>query len=800
MAKKFDKTQRLSRAEKNANDKEYYRHKMDELDTRSSSIRYNGVSEYTRRKVNYDLYNNIIDHSDFAHVCAPYGAEVGELPTKMVNRDISSPRIKAIEGMESKRPFPWKPVAVNPEATTRKEEEEYSLIREYVVAEIIKPIKAEIEAKYAEQTRGQKLTHEEKQKIQEQIAQELDAKTPDRVKKYMQRKHQDPAEVMSQQILNYLMHEQRIKGKFSKGWKHANLSAYEVYFVGIENDKPIMRVANSARFEYERSPDNDFIEDSNWATYEMRMTPGEIAAIWGDEIGEAKIDELFEDYEHYAEKGYLDRVFDFSQPDTDRFDDDDKFVRVLHCNWKGLRKIGWLTYIDKHGDTQLDYVDEEYKLDPENGDIDIEWEWVEEAYQGYKIGKDIYAQMEPVPGQFKDLNTLHECKLSYYGVSYDDLNSVPTCPMDRMKPYQYYYNIVMYRLENLLASDKGKKVLMNLDAIPDESGIDIKKWQYFFESTPFMWFNTDEEGSKYQDANSIAKVIDMSLVSDISKYIDIAEYLEKKCGKAVGIPDEAIGDIAPSAEVGNTRQQMASVSNILEPMFQLHTQVKKNVLQALIEAAKVAYVEKDPGILSYILDDMSLQQFTIDKDLLDNSTIGIFVTDTTKAEEAKQMIQQLAHAAMQNDKAKLSDVITIIREDNLQEAEEILKVAEQKAEERDARAAEMQRKSEQEKMAREAEEAKLEREHDLDKIRLEEGLKTARELKKQAMLSVGFNENKDMDGDGKLDVLEIARDGIDADIRAKEHRLERDKFQHQKKVDDKELKIKEKQANKPKNK
>ena len=42
-------------------------------------------------------------------------------------------------------------------------------------------------------------------------------------------------------------------------------------------------------------------------------------------------------------------------------------------------------------------VSEIYKLDKSVGDIDIEWEWLPEIHEGYKIkvGRDIYVRTGP---------------------------------------------------------------------------------------------------------------------------------------------------------------------------------------------------------------------------------------------------------------------------------------------------------------------------------------------------------------------------------------------------------------------
>jgi hypothetical protein len=375
----------------------------------------------------------------------------------------------------------------------------------------------------------------------------------------------------------------------------------------------------------------------------------------------------------------------------------------------------------------------------------------------------------------------------------DNMNSEVTCPVDRMVPYQYWVNIFSYRLEMLLASDKGKKILMNINAIPESSGMDIEKWQYFFESTPFMWYNPNEEGVGYSDVNTLAKELDLSLVSDIGKYIDLILSLDEACGKSVGLNDAVLGQIAPSAEVGNTKQQIVQTSYILEPYFDMHNHTKKNVLQALIEAAKVAYRENPPGALSYIWDDMSIRTFEVDQGMLEASGIGLFVEDSSDASEIKETLKTFAHAALQNQKAELSDVLSIARQEGSQEAEEILRAAEEKRRQDEFGEAERKRKADAEEAQKQRDHQKEQWAHDLNKIKLTEKLKTEREIKKQLILSAGFNEDKDLDNDGILDIVELARDSSNAQIEARKQNLEERKFEHQKTMDKKELQQKKKE-------
>lgn len=782
--------ERVSFATKNANNKAWYKEQADLLDANHYDSIYDisGVSIHKKMKVNYDLFNNILNLSDFEYVCKPYGAEVGELPASMVNRDIVSGPVKAMLGMEMKRPFSWNIIATNPEATTRKEQEEFGRLRDYVVSQVLSPIRQQIEQRKAAEVQGRELTPEEAQRISEEIEQQLQAQTPEEVKRYMQREHQDPAEIMSTQLLNYLIQKLDVRRKFNNAFKHSMLSAVGVMYVGVLGDEPQAWNVNSIRFNSDRSPDLDFIEDGEWATCSYRMTPSEIIRYFGKELTTTEIDLIYASWSG----GKRFDTEDFFAVDERRNDyNDNSTIEVVHCVWKALRKIGFLTYLDNTGTEQMKLVDENYKINKDFGDIKIEWEWIPEVYETWKIkvAEPLYKSMRPLPGQFKDLDNLHYCKLPYYGYVYDNMNSEPTSLMDRLKIYQYYYNIVMYRLELLLASDKGKKVLMNIGAIPSSSGIDIEKWQYFFESTPFMWYDPQEEGNNYNDVNTIAKTIDLSLASDIQKYIEIAEYLRKQAGQSVGITDAVQGQIGPNDAVNNTRQNLVQSSHIIEPYFELHNYMKRNVLQALIENAKVAYSGKNVQKLSYVLDDMSLATFELDPAMLDNSTLGLFISNSARAEEVKELIRNLTHAALQNQTVEFSDVISVIRQDSIIEAEETLKIAEQNRREYQMQAQEAQQQAQAEEAERERAFLREQHEMEKEKIVLKEEERRKTVIAQSALTGMSFNPETDTDNDGINDFLEIAKYGVDADIKRRKQQLEENKFEYQKQKDKTSMEI-----------
>ncbi len=775
---------RVSQKKKDANDQAWYKHHLKSLDKKSfnNTLGFGGVPEYRRMKANYDLFNNIIDKNEFAYVCKPFGDTIGELPAEFSNKDIISSKIKVLLGMEMKRPFSWKVLAVNEEATTRKEQEHFGRIKEYVMGEIMSPIMMEIQKKAMAETQGQELTPEQERELQQQIEQQVKAATPEETKKYMARDHQDPAEALAHQLLEYLIHKHSMADVFNDGWKHALISGIEVYWEGSGPYGTDVVSINPLNFDFDRSPTIKYIEDGEWGCYEMELTPSQIVAMFSNELTNEEIDEIYEYASYSNGAGMADATFDSFSFGNERGQSNGDTIRVFHGTFKSLKKIGFLKSINlESGEIEESVQDEWYEFNEEIGDLDIEWRYLPETHEGYIIGKDMYKRMRPVPGQFQDLNNLDECKLPYKGAVYDNMNSEPTSIVDRMKTFQFYYNIVMYRIEMLMASDKGKIVFMNMKAIPKSLGVDLNKFLYYSEALKIGFLNPGEEGGRdnHGSIGDLIKEVDLSLVSQIDKYIQLAEYLDTRAGNTVGITKALEGQAGSNEAVTNNQMNYTQSSFIVEPLFELHNQVKRNLLEGLLKTAKSYYSGNNAQKLAYVIDDLSTKILEIDAELLDNSSYGLFISNSSKSWDAKQMVQQLGHAAMQNNKAELSDIIKVIRAESIQEAEELLNVAEQRAQEREMQMEEQRNMAIQEEGERVRTFRREEMEHEKAMIVLKEQERRKTEIQKQTILSLGFNEDKDMDKDGVPDILEVAKFGVDANIRAKELELNQDKQKYQ---------------------
>lgn len=763
---------RVSEKDKDKAQKQWYKDTIDFLD-KKSSFSYD-TKEWDRKRINYNLFNGIIDKKDFEYVYRPLGDDIGDLPADFSNKDIISSKIKVLLGMELERNFPWRVTAVNQDAISRKEDVKFNMIRDYVIQQIMTPIAQQVQMNYAQQMKGQTLSSDEQQQIQQSIQQEIQAKTPPEIDEYMKREHKDPLEILVSQLMEYGIKEQDILRKFHKGWKDATASAYEVYWVGILNDRPILKNINPLFFDCDTDGEADFIEEREWAGVEMWLPPSQVVQYFGDELTDEEIDGLYESVNN------IDQSFTFQETYSENK------IRVLHRAWRALRKLGFLTYVDLNtGELQLRIVDEDYKLNKKAGDVNIDWQWIPDVYEGYKIGTDKYVKLQPVYGQQKTLENLYYAPLPYYGGIYDNQNSMPTSLIDRMKIYQYYYDIIMYRIEMLMASDKGKLLLLNMNLIPNSSGIDFNKFLYYAEAMHIGFLDPNEEGNKNNasDVSTAAKEIDRSLVSDIAQYIKLAEYVEQKCGESVGVTKEMEGRIGQYQAVQTTQASLAQGNYIIEPYLDFHTIIERNALTAFMNMTIMAYANNDIYSLDYILDDFSKAIIKIDKDLLTLAQVGLFVGNSLEVNKIKETINSLSLTAMQNKMIDISTVVDVLMSDSIATAKEKLQVGEQKMQQQNLQ---MQTQSVQMQQELQTQKENFTREqwqHDKDMLMTKEIQDRETALKKQAIASLGFDKNKDYNHNGIPDVLEIANASLDNELKMRKQNLEEEKFKHQVKMD-----------------
>ena len=708
----------------------------------------------------YDLYNSIYNEKDLKYVTNPFKQQDG-FPAMAQDYNIIKPKIDLLLGEETKRPFNFRVVRTSDIATSEMQDKAKQMLIDYIQATIMSRLGPEEQARYQE------------------ALQSGEVMPPEQIQKYMSKDYKDIAEITAYHSLNYLKNKLNITHEFYKGWKDALVGGEEIYYVGIVNGEPHLERINPIYFDYDTdTSDLEFIHEAQWCCYEMIMSVTEVYDRLYDKMSEKQLNDLLDMMDDSSKGGITPEVrktsLDYPHIKTHSINgfaanpfEESNNVHVWHCCWKSLKKIGFVTITNPETGMPEDYqVDETYKVT--GNEINVEWRWIIEVWEGYRIGEDLYVGIEPLEYQHVSADNPNSQRLPYTGVIYNNTNSRPRSLVSMMKPLQYMYIVLWYRLELTMARDKGKVVTMDITQIPKSMNIDVAKWMHYLSAlgvnlvNPYEegWDIPGREGGKPSQFNQIS-ALDLTMANTIDQYINLMDKIESMLSEISGVSKQREGSIASNELVGNVERSVVQSAHITEPWFWTHNQVKKECITMLLDTAKYAWKDNKTCI-QYVLDDATRTFLTLSDDFF-YEDYDIFVEDTTKNQQQIEALRNLMQPAMQNG-ASLLDIAEIITMDNVTMIKNKLEEIEQKRMEQQQQMEQAQAEREQQlvQMQNEVKEEELmlkEAELDLEKYKIDTDAST--KITVAQINAYRGSENMDQDMNGIPDPIEIGKQAIE---------------------------------------
>lgn len=714
----------------------------------------NSTSYYGELQTYYNLYNSIFDEKDFKSITNPFKVEDG-FPATPHDFNIIRPKVDLLIGEETKRPLNFRVIRTSQEATSEMQEKEKQMILQYIEAAITA-----------------KMSPEEAQQFQEQL-QSGEIMPPEQIAKYMDKDYKDIVENTAYHSLTYLREKLDLDNEFIKGWKDGLISGREIYYVGVLNAEPYAERVNPICFSYDKSPDLDFIEDGSWCCRKMRMPITEVYDRYYDKLEEKDLDRLEEMIgstpgRNLGDRSPVDMGIQLRIYDNPIFEGSGKsLVNVWHCCWKSFKKIFYVTTTDDAGQPQINIVDETYQ--PVGNEVSVEPDWIIEVWEGYRAGSDLYFGIQPIEYQHVSIDNPNSQKLPYCGAIYSNTNSKPRSLVSILKPLQYMYIVLWYRLELAIARDKGKVVNMDITQIPKSMNISPAKWMHYLSSVGVNFINPYEEGwnipgregGKPAQFNQIT-ALDLTMSNVIAEYIQLMDKIEELAGTISGITQQREGAVSTSETVGNVERSVVQSSHITEPLFWVHNQCKRRVLNMLLNTAKGAWEETGKQKLQYIFDNGERAFLDITPKFY-YEDMDVFVSDTSKDLENIQKLQQLIQPAMQNG-ASLLEAAEILTNDNFNIIKQKLKDMQTRQEQiqQQQQEAEAQQQQQLQQMQNESKQQELmlqEAQMDLQRYQIDQDNQT-----KIAVAQINAYrgaEDMDQDNNGIPDVAELGKQAIE---------------------------------------
>ena len=356
---------------------------------------------------------------------------------------------------------------------------------------------------------------------------------------------------------------------------------------------------------------------------------------------------------------------------------------VITAYWESQRPVYKRTYVDESGYEQTDFVNEEYKLCKECGDVSLEKTWENIWMKGQKIGANIFF-CEPI----EYIN-----RMPIVGIVNTFRNTQGKSLLSMMKPYQVLYNICLNQLWEGLEKDLGTQAIIDMKVIPNNQDADaIDQFKTVAKQTGFLVIDTSVENTGGPIQFNQMTRADLSQQTYIQSRIQLAEWARNQAWELVGISRQRTGAVLATETATGTQTAMAQSFAQTEPWFHFHDIVLKEVYQTILDITQYTELQKPDSVLNYLNNDLESVFLKVTRDELLRD-IQVYVTSFAEDREIIDQLKTLMQPAMQNgaDLADIADMLTANSERNLRE---IL----QKVQKRNQEAREQQQQLEQQKM------------------------------------------------------------------------------------------------------
>ena len=754
---------------------------------------------------NYDLMKGILRMEDFYQepqvksFTDMLTANL-ELPAYVKHYSIVTTPINNLVGEVTKRPDTYRVKAFDDDSKSEELQFKTDLIQSY----IINQAKSKIMEKLAMEGSVEEVSEEDiEQMTMEQVKDQLDSYT-------------SIAEKWANHILTAQKMEFNLKEKSEDAFRDLLISAREFYHIYEDNSKLgfNIEVANPKNTWFLTTPDRKYISDTTGRA-QGAYAAGTVQVMELSEIIESVPDLTKEEIDHLRSSlqdyGLINvRESNLGNPnvspgiDSVTYDTYDPLVLqtrmiiesemkenndglkdflgltsnvssfgykyvIVRAYWLSKKKIGKLIYLDEMGNEQSVLVDENYKSNSHPTQQSLEWGWINQWYQGIKIGPDIY--------HIKPFRLLNYCPI--IGMTYEVKNTEARSLVDLMKPFQVLYNVCMNQLYRLLEKEVGKVYLTSIRHVPIPKDCDAQDaldvWEMEARNRGVVFIDDSPENLKSPSSFNQFRDIDLTRTQEIQSRYQLAMQLKNECWELIGITRQRLGSVQASESATGTNAAISQSYAQTEPLFVAHEYIMGQLYQAIIDAALYVESQKPQSTLSYITSEGESAFVQVNGSDIRFRDLKVFPTNRPEDNQMFQEIRQLSQALLQNG-GSLHDVIELYTTKSVRQMKKVFKDLKDKQEEMQER--QMQLQEQQQQAQQEQAQAQMQQAVQMqqEKQANENYQKELDRLSKEKIAIIqatGFGnvESEDVNQNAVPDVLEMTRITNEENKASKEYSL-----------------------------
>lgn len=603
----------------------------------------------------YDYYNGHIDIKDYKIITEPFGKQLEGDWSDVVNYPIIKPKVDLLWGEFVKRPNNKEVYVCNEDVVNDSLTEKNKVVLQNLEQLFINTLN--------QQGVNTGMPTEEVPK-------------PEELQKEFLSSYRDKRAILGQNSLEYIDQFCKLNEKFRLEFFHWLVSGEVYSYKSIEHNEPFYEAVNTLDLDYDKDPDLPFIEDGEWAVRRKYMNPSSIVEFFYNDLGKTE-QEKKDAINKIETLGSNTTVYSSSSPSLyDRTGPQNvynRLVEVKHVVWKSKKKVGICTFTDEFGQPQSLEVAEDFKPLKELNQ-EVEWLWVNEIWEGYLIGVDMYFKIQPIPVQRTSLDNLSKCKLPYNGRVLSAVNSRNISLVMLGVPYQILYNAMMHRVKLVMA--KMKDDMLQIDVNLKPANMSLDDWLLYGDATGILFVDYNKEG--YRQSSTHQTTLKLASTT-LQSYIEALRFIKSEWEEVCGISRQREGQITSSETVGGVERSVVQSSLITEIYFTLFDEFKEREYQGLLDYSKFAWI--DGKKTSFVQPDSTkIVYLDVDPIQHSESEYGIFVAMSGKQLEKRQKLEAQFQSFVQNG-AKASTIVDVINSDNFVEIKNKMLYAEQKQDE-----------------------------------------------------------------------------------------------------------------------
>ena len=737
---------------------------------------------------NYDLMKGILRMEDFYQenevksFTDMLTADLG-LPAYVKMYSIITTPVNELVGEITKRPDTFRVKAFDDDSKSEELEFKTGILQEYVLQEAKKRILEKVAME------GEEIDEEQlEQMSMEEVKDELDSYT-------------SVAEKWANHVLTCQKAEFNLKEKSEDAFRDMLISGREYYHIYEDNSKLgyNIEVANPKNTWFLTTPDRKYISDPTGRAIGA-YAAGTVQVMELSEIIESVPDLTKEEIDHLRSSlqdyGLINvRESNLGNPDVtpgidsvtyDTYDplvlqtrmmiesemkeNNDglkdflgltsnvssfgyKYV-VVRSYWLSKKKIGKLIYMDEMGNEQSTLVDESYKSGTIPTQQSLEWGWINQWYQGTKVGPDIY--------HIKPYKLLNYCPI--IGITYEVKNTESKSLVDLMKPFQVIYNVCMNQLYKLLEKEVGKVYLTSIRHVPipkdgdAQDALDV--WEMEARNRGVVFIDDSPENLKSPSSFNQHREIDLTRTQEIQSRYNLAQQIKAECWELIGMSRQRMGSVSASESATGTNVAIQQSYSQTEPLFVAHEYVMGQLYQAIIDASLYVESAKPQSTLSYITSEGESAFVQVNGSDLKFRDLKVFLTNRPEDTQMFNELRQLAQPLMQNG-GSLYDVIELYSSKSMRQMKKVFKtLRDQQIAMEQQKAQQEQQRIEQQGQIAEAQMAQAQSMKDQDVANENYQNELDRINKKEIALIAAESKSgplSDLDVSGVPDVLEISK-------------------------------------------